>query len=164
MASNDPAAQTPAEALRGSLSDLIEESKRLRVDVHGAEEARKRASRISLGVLALLCLFVLMLLAVAWQNNQLAHQVNETNLQLADCTTPGGKCYEEGRKRTSAVLADVIRAQIFMAQCARLYPNEAGPTYDRKLEHCVYERLATPAAKPSPSPSPMVSPSATPVS
>jgi len=163
-----PETVSPAVALRSSLSALIEESKALRTDVHGAEAARKRANVINLGVLLLLASFVGLLLLLNWQNNQLAHQVNQTNKQIADCTTAGGKCYQQGSQRTGTAIGDIIRAELYMAECSRMYPGEAGPGYDRKLEACVYGRLlaaskardqasATPTPSPVPSPVPSVS-------
>jgi hypothetical protein len=139
----DPAAPVPPSvaALRQSLADLIDESQALRTDVHAAEKARKRTGQISLAVLGLLVIFVGLMMAVTWQTNQVAHQVNQTNRRMADCTTPGGACYEEGRKRTGQAISDIIRAEVYMAECARLYPGDSGPAFDRKLEACVSGRL-----------------------
>lgn len=147
--------------LAESLTDLITESRALRSDVHGAERARRRAGIINLAMLAAIVLAVAGLAVVTWQNNQLTNRVSETNFRMADCTTPGGRCYEESRRRTGQAIEDIIRSEIFMAECARLYPDEAGPAFDRKLEACVAERLAGPmlrqpnpeqSATPGPSP------------
>lgn len=142
------------ETLRSSLADLIAESQALRKDVKTAEDARRRATAVNLALMGLLTLFVGLLLVVGYQNNQVIHKVNVTNQQLADCTTPGGKCYQQGQVRTGQAISDVIRAEIFMAQCARLYPNESGDAYDRKLEACVFARLAGPTGRPTPTPTP----------
>ncbi len=144
--------------LRKSLADLISESQALRKDVHSAEAARRTASRINLLAVGVLAIFVGLLLVVTWQNNQLARRVNETNTRMADCTTPGGKCYEQGRVRTDGAVGAVVRISVFVSECGRLWPGESGPAYDRKLEQCVAERLAAAAktpqpAAPSPSPS-----------
>lgn len=160
-------------ALQRNLDDLVTEARALRIDVSRSEATqRKRNSWFAAG-LGVLTIFVGLLLVLAWQGNRLTHQnadvldsVQTTNRFMADCTTPGGRCYQESRARTSEVLADVIRAQIFMAQCARLWPSEAGPDYDRKLSNCVYDRLAKAAKdrkddaqqRPSPSPAPSPAP------
>ncbi len=144
---------SPADNLRASLSALIEESQALRGDVRSAEDARKRASHINLGLLGLLILFVGLLVAIGWQGNEAIQANRETNRRMADCTTPGGKCYEEGRQRSNAAIQDILRVSIYMSECARLYPGESGPEYDKKLESCIYERLAAPA-KPVPAPAP----------
>jgi hypothetical protein len=91
-----------ADHLGKSLADLVAESQALRGDIHNAEQARRRASRVNLGLTMLLVAFVVALLAVGWQNNRLSHQVAATNATLADCTVTGGKCYEEGKARTGA--------------------------------------------------------------
>lgn len=151
-----PAAVASAAQLRQSLGEILTESQALRTDVHAAEQARTKATRLNLMVLVALCVPILLLLALAWQNNRLARELHDTNDRIADCTAAGGVCYEEGRKRTGTAIQDVISAEIFMAQCARLFPDEAGPAYDRKLENCVAERLtAAVAARATPTPSPV---------
>lgn len=159
----DPTPNTTVAALRQSLADLITESQALRTDVRDAERARRRASQINLAVLGLLALFVALLIAIGWQGNKVIGQVHKTNETMADCTTPGGECYERSRQRTGDAIGDIIRANLYMAECARLFPGEAGPNFDRKLEECVYGRLAE-AAKaraetPTPTPAPRPSPS-----
>ncbi len=151
------------QTLRGSLSSLIAESQALRADIHGAEEARRRATQINLALLALLILFVGLLVAIGWQGNEAIDQARETNAAIADCTTPGGKCYEDNGKRAAEFTQDILLVSIYMAQCARLYPGEVGPEYDRKLQACVYERLQqngdVPPQGSPPVPSPRPSPS-----
>jgi hypothetical protein len=158
MIPEPPAQGSPAEALRASLESLIAESQALRSDVHGAEVARKRANQINLGVLALLALFVALLIAIGWQNNQVVNQVQQTNDQMANCTTPGRQCYEQGRARTDGAVSSVVRISIFVSQCGRLWPGESGPDYDRKLQACVMERLRLAQAAPQPSAQPSASP------
>lgn len=157
---SDGAADVPPHvtSLRTSLTDLIHESQALRSDVHSAEQARRRASQINLALLGMLGLFVGLLIAVTWQNNQLARQVSNTNQRMADCTTSGGKCYDEGRKRSQSAIQDILRVNIYMAECARLHPGESGADFDKALEACIYERLAKAQqeqqTKPNPSPAP----------
>lgn len=153
-------AQT-AEELRTSLAALVAESQALRADVHAAEVARRRATQINLLFLGLLFLFVALLAGVGWQGAQVIKQVEETNQIMADCTTPGGRCYTENQVRTGRAIADIVRVSVYMSQCSRLYPDEAGPEYDRKLEECVLERLRTdtgfapvPGVRPSTPPPP----------
>lgn len=130
-----------AETLRRSLTELIEESQALRMDVKRAERQRRKENQINLGLTGILVIFVLIVLGVAWQNNQITHNTAETNRQIADCTTAGGTCYNEGRARTSAAIGDLIKATVYMSECARLYPGESGPAFDAKLEQCVADKL-----------------------
>ncbi len=153
-----PPAHTSATAaeLQRQLDSILDEAQRLRGDVHGAEVARKRANQINLAVLAVLAGFVAMLLAVVVQGNKTAHQTADTQKAIEDCTTPGGRCYEDGRRRTAQAIDDIVKVSIYMAECARLYPGESGPEYDKKLESCVFGRLdrdATPQPSTAPSPS-----------
>lgn len=143
--------------LRQSLTDLIAESQALRSDVHKAEAARKRITTISLALIASMIVPLVILLVLVAQNNSISQDTHKTNELIADCTSPGGKCAQEGGRRTGEAIADIIRAEIYMAQCARVFPGLVGPEYDRKLEACVYARLAEAArqrAAGNPSPSP----------
>lgn len=155
-----PRPGAPAEVLRASLESLIAESQALRSDIHGAEQARRRANQINLGVLLVLALFVSMVLVIGWQNNRVISQVRETNNRVADCTTAGGQCFEDGRRRTGGAIDAITRISIYVALCARLYPGESGPAFDAKMEKCVADRLAK--AQASPSPGPTVVPSSAP--
>lgn len=155
-----------ADALRDALSPLITESKALRTDMRASDAIQRRRIMINLGGLAVVGLLVFWLAVMVYQNNQLSQQLNNVTAQIADCTTAGGTCYEQGSSRTSTAIGDIIAANVFMAECARLFPGEVGPAYDKKLEKCVYDRLTQAAAQraqasPSPSPSPQPSPSPT---
>ncbi len=152
---SDPLPGTgPATALRTSLDSLIAESQALRADVQSAEEARRRVTTINLGLLGLLILFVGLLVAIGWQGNRAIEETRQVNKQLADCTTPGGKCYQEGQARQAQAISAVTRISVFVSQCGRLWPGESGPDYDRKLNACVAERLAEAAGVPSAAPAP----------
>lgn len=151
-----PSTPAPVEALRASLNEVLVEAQALRVDVHGAEAARRRANTINLGVLGLLVVFVALLIAVGWQGNTAIHESRQANERIADCTTPGGECYEQGRVRTDGAIRVLTTMSIYVSQCGRLFPGEAGPEYDRKLEQCVAQKISVAlgtSGAPSPSPS-----------
>lgn len=152
-------AGSAAEVLRRDLQGILAEAQSLRADVHRAEQARKRATTAMVAILGVMAIFVALMVALGWQSNLVLTEVKDANVQaadtnarIADCTTPGGACYESGRQRTSEAIHDIIKVSIYMAQCARLFPNEAGPEYDRKLEACVTSRLSSDKA-PAPAPS-----------
>ncbi len=147
---------TPAAVLQRQLDAVLEEARSLRDDVQQAEKARKRGALISAGLLALVLIFMIGIVFIGYQSRQTADQ-------LADCTTPGGTCYAEGQARQVQAISAVTQISIFVSQCGRLWPGEAGPDYDRKLERCVAERLTDaiknppmlgPPASPQPDPTP----------
>jgi hypothetical protein len=144
----------PPNPLADLLVAVKAESEQLRADVHRAEAARRRANRINTFLLLVAVLLVAVVGVVGWQ-------VKATNDRIADCTTVGGTCYEEGRARTGAAIATLTRISIYVSQCGRLYPGESGPQYDTKIEKCVAERLTQAQASPSPSAPSSLSPSAT---
>lgn len=161
--SNEASGEVPPSVahLRQSLTDLIAESQALRSDVHRAEAARRRITVISLALIAAMIVPLVILLVLVVQNNGISREVHDTNEVIADCTNPSGKCAQQNSRRTGEAIGDIIRAEIYMAQCSRLYPGESGPEFDRKLEKCVYDRLAAFAAQraqgtagPTPTPGP----------
>jgi hypothetical protein len=141
------------EALTVRLADIVDESRRLRSDVHAAEAARRRTAAFNLAVLTILTVALLAVAGLGWQSYQLTHKVDRTNQQMADCTTPGQRCYEEGRARTGEAVGALTRISVYVSQCGRLFPGESGPEYDKKLDACVQQRLAAELASPHPSPS-----------
>lgn len=143
-------------ALSGSMRDLLEQADALRTDVHTAERARRRQNTISTAILAVLAGFVAIALVLAWQGNRTIAQTRETNERIVDCTSPGGQCYQDGSQRTGAAVTAIVWASIYMAECARQRPGDAGPEFDKFLEQCVEGKLSalTPATPPASSPSP----------
>lgn len=158
----------PVSATLGEyLSKISVDAESLRIDVHNAEQARRRATAVSFVLMCVLGLLMLFVLFVANQNNAIADQTRQTNARMADCTTPGGTCYTEGAKRTGEAIGSILRAQIALGECTRLYPGEAGPAFDEKLRECVYDRIThdpgpavAPATPPAGAPSPQPATSA----
>jgi hypothetical protein len=162
MSTIEPAAggaTTGTEAARRA--ELLAETRALRHDVRQAEQARRRVTLIGLVLLAAMCILLIVSLVLAAQTKRVAEQVHDTNQVIADCTSPTGACAQEGSQRASQAIGNIIRAEIFLAECGRLYPGESGPSYDAKLENCVYARLSAaagspprPPVRPTPLPSP----------
>ncbi len=146
-------------ALQSSLATVADATNALRADVQAAEKASIRRTRINLVLVGVLVLLVGAVLAIGWQ-------LKQTNDRVADCTTVGGKCYEEGRKRTGEAIRSLTRISIYVSQCGRLWPGESGPEYDKKLERCVADRLAEATNPPpvGPQPSPSTDPPPSPAS
>jgi hypothetical protein len=148
---------TPVSPTLGEyLAQMRQDATDLKGDLHSAEQARRRSNAIGLSLLAALILIVLAVLVVAAQNNRIAAQTADTNQRMSDCTTPGGKCYNQGAQRTGSAIASILRAQIALGECSRLYPGESGPAFDAKLRECVYQRILT---DPGPTPAPVPTPS-----
>jgi hypothetical protein len=146
----DPTA-AQIQSLARNLNELIEESERLRHDVKIAEQQRRKENIVTLGVGALMCLFLIAVLLVAIQNNLIASRTNQIAVetkrssdQLFDCTLPTGKCFQNGQKRTGKAVGDIGRTQLYIVECSRLYPDQSGPAFDRLFEKCVTDRLKAP--------------------
>ncbi len=156
MTTDEPTPRPREAALATLLTEVKSESEQLREDVRNAERARKRANTLNTILLVAAVLLVGVVGMVGWQ-------VQKTNARIADCSTVGGKCYEEGRRRTEGAVGAVVRISVFVAQCGRLFPGEYGPEFDAKIERCVADRLAasarvgqvgpTPGGTSQPSPS-----------
>ena len=107
---------SPLARLADTLSVLPEGIASLRADVHAAEDARRRANRLNTFLLVVAVLLVAVVAVVGWQNNRLATAVRDTNAHIADCTTAGGDCYEEGRERGGEAITAVVRISILVSQ------------------------------------------------
>lgn len=138
-------------ALQSSLSELIRESQKLRSDVHTAEQLRaqkiaqiRRENLINMVIIGILALFMLVVLAIAWQSNQIAHDTRRNADTLIDCTTPGGQCYKEGTARTGQAVAVLQGIQQYIIECSRALPvaeYPPGPAFDAKFESCVQAKV-----------------------
>lgn len=122
----------------------------LRADVAKAERARRRANSLNRALLVVAIIVGLSVGLIGWQT----YRVNAT---IADCTTAGGRCYEESRSRTTGAVGSIAQISVFVSQCGRLWPGESGEEYDAKLATCVAERIKAAqdaaGARPAPAPS-----------
>lgn len=146
----------PADPIAVGYPATGAELQALRADVHNAEAARRRTTLIAAALGVLLLVLVLLLISSVWRGNRVLYDLERRHTVAADCVIPGGNCFTERQRHADAANANGIRVSIYAAQCARLYPNESGPNFDRKLEQCVAERLS--AAAPLPGPTPVPSP------
>lgn len=152
------AAAVAAEQLDSRLAGLIAQSESLRVDLKSSEAQRRKENLISICIAVLVIIFIVIILAVAVQNNTIARDAKASaeaaesvSKFVADCTTPSGKCYQDGSKRTGGAVTNILKGDIIIAQCNRDFPTD-----DRKFNDCVVTRMkaAFPAATPAPSPTP----------
>jgi len=123
------------EGLRTNMGELIAISKGLRADVRSAERVRRLKE-------ALMLVLIGLLLFVAWQNYQNGTASRQTAERIADCTTAGSTCYEQGQARTAGAIRILIRSNTVIVECSRELPGLSGPEFDRKFEACVARRLA----------------------
>jgi hypothetical protein len=145
------------------LQSLLTESQRLRNDVQERERRQRKTNILMAGGIAIALVMLIALIILLVQSRQrgadtraLVRSGNITSEQIADCTKPGGACYERGKQQTAAALQQLLNAQIIVQNCADITDTEA------QLRVCVSRRLADPAgpqpsADPVPSPSPSVS-------
>lgn len=110
---------------------------------------RRREMRRLLAGAALVAILLVVNLTVLIQNRQRGLQTGEvirngaaTSAQIADCTNVGGKCYEQSRAQTAAIIGQLIRSNLYIVECAR--KPDIGS--DAELEKCVQDRLDQPAA------------------
>jgi len=143
----------PAEPPRDPgelLNALLGESQRLRADVRERERRQRRLMAV-IGIGVVLCLVlvggVMVLLVQGRQRGNdtraLLRTNAATNERIADCTTVGGKCYEEGTKRSAAFIQLLLQGQKQIALCR----SESDTSTE--LEKCIDKALAAMTA-PSP--------------
>lgn len=135
------------EELRRSIDSAALEAQGLRRDVEAADKRRTKENTYVIAVGAALILPILLMLALGWQSvhtsqdaREAARQAKATADQIASCTTPAGKCYQDSNKRTSGAVQNLVKAQLAIAECAKVTATDA------QLEACVARKLA---AKPT---------------
>jgi type II secretory pathway pseudopilin PulG len=145
----------PAELL----SALLEESRQLRADTRERERRQRRTNQLTVAGIVVVLLMLGVLLIILVQNQQratvsraLLRDNVSTSAQIADCTTAGGKCYEQGQRRSAEAVQQLINADVVIARCARSTDT------DTQLQRCVDAGFAD-LLKPSPAPSVAPSPS-----
>lgn len=63
--------------------------------------------------------------------------VRRSSTILVDCTTPGHKCYEQGRSATSGAVGTINKVTIVAIACSKI------PSYDtiQEIQDCVKQNL-----------------------
>lgn len=139
------AARALADEVRDDRAQRVKENRAVVADQH-------RQNRIMMTLLTIIVVLVVGLVTVAVQNRlranqnaQIIRQTAATSAQIADCTTVGGKCYEQGGQRTANAIRMIIRAQIYITPCSKMTDTDAA------LEECVLHKLTeNPAAATTP--------------
>lgn len=145
--------QLPAH-LSDAINNLADLARELAEEVRNDRRDRRRATRWLLGLSTVAVLLLVGLGVLGVQTAQLATRIE-------DCTTAGGRCYEDGRSRTRDAVGQIIdggtRAVVFTHLCMRDHPEAR----DAQIEACVAERMKRPpAAAPAPTPHPTHGPAA----
>ncbi len=129
--------ETTAKAV-AALEEATRVTKELRNDVH---DYTRVVRRVQWALVAAIVTMVAVLIGVALTVKSATDVIHA----VADCTTEGGKCYDEGRKRTGAAVVGIsdrtITGFVYTNECSRLWPDQSGPTYNAKLEACVKSKL-----------------------
>lgn len=96
-----------------------------------------RAERIIIGALSL---FLVVLSVVSYISIHKLQDIGKTNRSntdlIVDCTTPGGVCYERGRKSTGSAIATINDVTIAASYCAQFNTTQA------TIRKCIEAELA----------------------
>ena len=145
-------------ALTRSLDEVIRESKALRRDVDASREQARHASRTMLTGIAVLGMGLVVLMVVAILGGRTARdarasadEARATSRLIADCTTPTGKCYADGSKRTGGAVSNIFKGQIAMTECSYLHPDNF-PDWRACFDRRLAELIATPRPAPPATP------------
>lgn len=153
------------DAARALTDEVRTESERREAEAQAAVAAARRQNRFVLALLTVVAVLVAFLLTVVVQNRLRSNQNSEilrqtalTSARIADCTTVGGACYEQGVARQSDAIRTLVRAIIYVAPCSQITDT------DEELEDCVMRRLleSSPAPGVTPAPGASVTPAPTP--
>jgi hypothetical protein len=157
-----------ANELMHGLTDHVKKLTEV-VQLDGLDRRRQMRWVIVLG-LALLMLLMLNVTVLfqnrarSLQNSQIIRNSASTSQQIADCTSPGGTCFERSQRKTAEIMRRLLVTDLYIAQCAKVTNT------DSELEQCVAQRLSdadlspnigsAPVPEPTPEPVPEPTPSA----
>lgn len=170
MADQDhPDAFASVTALRNSLTDLANSFKQKTSEIHEdigtvsefvtrVERLRVEAGRRQNRILVVLGVMLVLVLVGLGFTLRAASSAKAASDKVADCTTAGGRCYEEGKARGAGAVSAVNLAMIYGIECARELGAGSGPEWNAKLEKCVSDKLKA-LTMPKPSPAPSTAPS-----
>lgn len=133
------------------LNALLSESQRLRADVRERERRQRRLMALIAAAVVVCLVLVTSVVVLLVQNRQRGNDTRTllrasiaTNERIADCTTAGGKCYEEGGKRSAALIQLLLQSQKQIALC------QASTDTRNELEKCIDEALEAMTPRPEP--------------
>jgi hypothetical protein len=149
----EPEHPPPAPTIAEMLGAFQQEAAATRVAV---EERLLVLRRIYIGLtafVAVTAVLVALVLVILVQNRQTSAKTRSaitTNAKLsatiADCTSVGGKCYEQSQANLRKTIALLMESNKAIAECARSTDT------DRQLDACVNAKLAAvaPGVEPAP--------------
>lgn len=160
MTSNHPGEPAPSagttattEAVTELLRPFQEEATATRLAIEDRAAAQRRINAWLISFIMVTVLLVGMVLWVLVQDGQRRAQSrqilrNNTALseQIADCTRPTGKCYQQNQTRLQDTITRLIESNIYIAQCAR-----KEDTSEAELRACVLTHLSQLTPTPTPS-------------
>lgn len=122
------------------------------------EDRLRVLRRIASGLVAFVAVttvLVALVLVILVQNRQTAAKTraaiatnSELSAQIADCTSVGGKCYEQSQANLRKTIALLVESNKAIARCARTTTTGA------ELDSCVDASLASLKIVPSPTVTP----------
>ncbi len=128
------------------LDRLLSESELLRGDVAERERRnRKLMGFVGAGLVVAVVLIVgvIVLLVQSRQRGTdtraLIRANSAVNQQIADCTSPTGRCYQENAQRTAGLIAQLVEAQKQIALCRAKTEHNREPVAD--LSICIDKAL-----------------------
>lgn len=140
-----------SETVKGLRDEIVQDAERRRKEAEAEAWRLRRRSTFIVVWLVAAVLLLGGLFTVALQNRKINSQNGSIARRIADCTTSGGQCYEDGQRRTGTAIQEIILGNIYIQQCAKVTQTDA------ELEQCVIRRMTSqppqpPSASPSPSP------------
>lgn len=153
-----PASTAAGEAAaRSTIAEMLEpfqqEAAATRVAVEDRLRVLRRIAMWLAAFVGVTVLLVALVLVILIQNRSTSararasiHANAELSAQIADCTSVGGKCYEQSQARLRSSIALLVTSNRVIAKCARSTDT------DDAFDACVDKSLAEVTPKPVPSP------------
>lgn len=128
-----------------SIASLLEETAGLRDEVAADREERARMVRRLIALFITVAIALGGLLTLALMNRMLIEKQSELTQRVQECTTSGGRCFEESQRRSAQLVRDIVRQNAQVKY--RLHVCARESTTSKEFTACV--RVAYPDAIPS---------------
>lgn len=108
----------------------------LRGDVALFARRQRTVTQIAAGAALIALVFLVLIFVLLVQLGHLQHAGRSVGRQIADCTTPGGSCYQRNQAQTGKAVGSINQVTIIVGRCAKTTST------DEAMTGCIDKALA----------------------
>lgn len=151
----NPTRSQPARpgAARETVTELLKpftaEAAATRAAIEDRSRIQHRINHWLISLVAGIAVAVILMLVILVQNRQRSNQTREvirasadTSAQIADCTTPGGTCFQQSQQRLASAYDYLTWVQVYSMICLRDHPDADAAELKKCIDRSVTSTTA----------------------